>query len=208
MVNVSEDPPNHIDRLRWIGNFPKARFDGLWYFFRGKSDVMDSTMSWLSRFRKEDPASKIIARKLHEILVEKYFYEDLLKRLDIPSAFAQKFLDKVARYREAIILMCLVSEAQDHKEFGKVLNAYKEMVFGPGAALEGIQNLTALDAAVVDLYRLFDPRGTVEEFAWGREWFAQIGYEADNPITNFLLARLWIGEYKATAIAIRRTGSP
>jgi hypothetical protein len=47
------------------------------------------------------------------------------------------------------------------------------------------------------------PQEDSRYFAWAREWFANLGYDAANPITDFLLVNMWMQEFIGIAEAIK-----
>jgi hypothetical protein len=146
---------------------------------------------------------QVIAKNLHEILVTARFSDPLAETLKIPEPFIQLFREKVTRYREAVILMRLIAESKQQDKFASVQCAYDAILFGPLPTQEGLEKLTMIRAAMADLNKIV---GNQEEswcISWAREWLAEIGYDAQNPITDFLLANHWMQEYIGTAKAIK-----
>jgi len=160
-------------------------------------------VSLLDHFREKKPTPRGFAEDLHKILVEDRFNDDLAQTFEIPPERVQAFRERVARYRQAVILMRLLTEAHNRKGAEEVLRAYEAIVFGARPTTIGIRNVEALKVAMVDLNRLVDPEGKPREFDWARAWFAEIGQDSYNPVTNFLLATRWMDEYIGTAKAIR-----
>ncbi len=150
-----------------------------------------------------DSAPKLLAKYLHDILVEGKSDDDWPATFEVPAGMVWKFREKVACYREAVILMRLMAEEADSDRAGEVRSAFEAIVLGSHISLRGLRKLRGLRAAMGDLGRLVSPEGKPKEFAWARRWFGDIGYDATNPMTCLLLATHWMNAYIYTAKAIR-----
>lgn len=150
----------------------------------------------------EAPA-QVIAKILHDTLVMENSSDHLVKTLKIPEPFIQVFREKVALYREAVILMRLIAESQQEAKFADVQSAYEKILFGAAPTREGLEKLNSVKGAMVDLNKVVSPQEDSRYFAWAREWFAEMGYDAENPITDFLLANMWMQEFIGTAKTIK-----
>jgi hypothetical protein len=146
---------------------------------------------------------QVMAKILHHTLVIERSSDHLVKTLQIPEPFIQRFREKVALYREAVILMRLVAESKQEDRFASVQCAYEAILFGPVPAREGLGKLKTIRAAMTDLNKVVSTQEKSRCISWAREWFVTIGYDAANPITNFLLANMWMQEFIGTAKAIR-----
>jgi hypothetical protein len=71
-----------------------------------------------------------IAQSLHEVVVEERAEDDLPQQFGIPETTVSEFRAKVRLYREAIILMLLLSESGSRDRFKEVLVAYETIIFG------------------------------------------------------------------------------
>jgi hypothetical protein len=144
-----------------------------------------------------------VAKILIEELVIGRFSDHLAISLKIPEPFIQVFREKVALYRAAVILMRLIAESKHDDKFAPVQSAYEEILFGPTPTEEGLEKLKSMKAAMTDLGQIVSPQEDSRYFAWGREWYAEIGYDVTNPVTNFLLTSTWMQEFIGTSKAIK-----
>jgi hypothetical protein len=150
----------------------------------------------------EAPA-QVIAKNVHDILVTARLGDSLAETLKIPEPSIQLFREKVTRYREAVILMRLIAESKQEDRFASVQGAYEAILFGPIPTQEGLEKLKMIKAAMTDLNKIVGTQKESRYISWAREWFAEMGYDAQNPITDFLLVNHWMQEYNGTAKAIR-----
>ncbi|MGA8022271.1 MAG: hypothetical protein WCC18_04100 [Candidatus Acidiferrales bacterium] len=147
---------------------------------------------------------QVLATMLHDDLVTGRSCDYLVETLRIPEPLIEVFRYKVALYRAAVILMRLIAESSEESKFVDVQTAYETILFGPAPTPEGLEQLTALKAAMADLHEIVRTQENPQYFSWARKWFADIGYDATNPITNFLLVNTWMEEYVETAKAIKK----
>jgi hypothetical protein len=144
-----------------------------------------------------------MAKILHDTLVMERSSDHLVKMLKIPEPFSQIFREKVALYREAVILMRLIAESQHEPKFADVQSAYEKILFSAASTREGLEKLNSLKGAMVDLNKIVNTQDKARYISWAREWFAEMGYDAKNPITDFLLVTSWMEEFVGTAKAIK-----
>lgn len=144
----------------------------------------------------------VIAKLLHETLVMERSSDPLVERFKIPEPLIAAFRAKVALYREAVILMRLISESNQEAKFVDVQTAYETILFGAVPTPEGLEKLKTLKAAMADLRELAQENS--RPASWARQWFADMGYDVTNAITNALLANTWMEEYVGTAKAIKK----
>lgn len=157
----------------------------------------------LSAYNRPMPqlSPQALAKLLHDTLVMERSSDHLEERFEIPEPLIAVFRAKVALYREAVILMRLIAESSQEAKFVEVQTAYETILFGPIPTPEALERLKTLKDAMADL------RETAQQNArhasWARRWFADMGYDVTNPITNSLLANTWMQEYISTAKAIK-----
>jgi hypothetical protein len=147
-----------------------------------------------NRLMSEAPP-QVMAKILHDTLVMERSSDHLVKTLKIPEPFSQIFREKVALYREAVILMRLIAEAEHRAKFADVQGAYEKILFGAHPIREGLEKLKGLKSAMMDLNKIVNTHEKARHLAWAREWFAEMGYDAENPITDFLLVTSWMEEF-------------
>jgi hypothetical protein len=142
-----------------------------------------------------------LAKLLHDTLVMERSSDPLVERFEIPEPLIAVFRAKVALYREAVILMRLIAESSQEAKFVEVQTAYETILFGAVPSPEGLEKLKTLQDAMADL------RETAQENArpasWARQWFADMGYDVTNPITNSLLTNTWMQEHISTAKTVQ-----
>jgi hypothetical protein len=142
-----------------------------------------------------------LAKLLHDTLVMERSSDHLVERFEIPEPLIAVFRAKVALYREAVILMRLIAESNQEPKFVGVQTAYETILFGAVPTPEGLEKLKTLKGAMADLREIAQENS--RHASWAQQWFADIGYDVTNPITNSLLAMTWMEEYIGTAKAIK-----
>ncbi len=145
----------------------------------------------------------IVATSLYEVLVVERAEDDLPARFEVPTAVVPLFRARVKLYREAIILMSLLSESQTNQQFKAVLVAYERLVMGSVPSPAALQKMNELKAAMADLNRLLNPEGLPKEFTWSMKWFHEIGHGEHNPVRLSLFATLWMGEFASAVESLR-----
>jgi hypothetical protein len=141
---------------------------------------------------------------LHEVFVQEQSNDDEPTQFEIPQALVSPFRAKVTLYREAVILMVLLSESRKRSAYREVLCAYEELVLGPKATRAGLEKLEALKVAMADLGRLIHPQGQKMELTWSSEWLKDIGHIDYNPARTALFAVLWTSQYRAVIEAVKK----
>jgi hypothetical protein len=103
---------------------------------------------------------------------------------------------KVDRYREAMLLATLNTEAQTHRKWKRVLWCCEERILGKIPPESNDERLKAIKSAMADLARLLNT-DSKQELTWGVEWFRDIGDDAivKNPVDLFLFVSTWMDEY-------------
>jgi hypothetical protein len=121
-------------------------------------------------------------------------------RPEVRHAFAAK----IDRYREAMLLAAVGTEAESWEDWGTVLHSCEERVFGltPQSRL---QKISAIMSAMADLGQLLNPN-VKRELPWGVGWFRDIGDDAiaRNPVRLSLFVSAWMDEYVALLKTIRQ----
>ncbi len=110
-----------------------------------------------------------------------------------------RFRDKMRLYREATVLMFLLSQAQKERRYDEVLKSYEGLIFPGVATPQGIAKLEALRAAMQDISRLVDAHGERKQFSWSAVWLNELGHTESNPVTLSLFALFWMEYYSAVA---------
>lgn len=144
-----------------------------------------------------------IARSLHEVLVEKCADDDMPQQFGIPEPAISEFRAKVRLYREAMILMQLVSESESQTKFKEVLVAYEKLIFDLVPSPTSLQKLNALKKAMSNLDKLLHPEVQPQEFTWAREWLHEVGHDEYNPAKLTLFSVHWMNAYVSVAQSIR-----
>jgi hypothetical protein len=163
---------------------------------RGCGGAMAHLMSHL-RFT---PA--VIAEQLHLILAKEddpqaapeFFH------LDLAKAVHDRFREKVFLYREASVLLVLLTRAQKDPLFEQTLREYERILFPTSPETPaGATRLQAVKAAMKDLQALIDAIAhDGPKFTWAQDWFASIGHHETDPITNAKLSLYWSHKYVGT----------
>ncbi len=144
-----------------------------------------------------------IAKSLHEVVVEERSEDDLPQQFGIPEVAISEFRAKVRLYREAIILMLLLSESESQAKFKEVLVAYEKMIFGSIPSPMSLQKLNAVKSAMSNLNAFLNPEGKPKEFTWAREWLHEVGHDVFNPVTLSLFAVHWMDEFVSVGKSIK-----
>lgn len=144
-----------------------------------------------------------VAVSLYEVLVVERAEDDLPEQFEVPAVIVPLFRERVKLYREAIILMSLISESQTKQLFKDVLIAYEMLVMGSIPSPAALQKMNELKAAMADLNRLLNPERLPKEFTWGMKWFHEIGHDEVNPVRLSLFATLWMGEFTTAVQSLR-----
>lgn len=155
----------------------------------------------LHRRRRIAPGE--LAQSLHEVFVQEQSNDDGPTPFEIPQALVSPFRAKVTLYREAVILMVLLSESRKRSAYREVLSAYEELVLGPKATPAGLEKLEALKVAMADLGRLIHPQGQKMELTWSSEWLKDIGHIDYNPARTTVFALSWMRRYCTIVELIR-----
>jgi hypothetical protein len=159
-------------------------------------------MAWFTR--KQRIAPRDIAEILHEIFVREKRDDKWSELCQIPQNLVSPFRTKVTLYREALILMILLSESQRTSTHKQTVCAYEELVLGPSPSSAGLEKLDRLKAAMADLDRLIHPGTRYSELSWSSEWLSGIGHREYNPARTALFAVLWTSQYRAVIEAMKK----
>jgi hypothetical protein len=157
---------------------------------------------WFSHRKKIAPRE--LSETLFEILVQGRERDETSDQFSIPPALVANFRAKVTLYREAVILMNLLSVSETKREYGPVLREYEELVFGATQTAAGLEKLKAVKGAMADLHKLISPQGRPEELTWSSTWLEDIGHIDHNPARTTLFAVLWMSDYAMVARLIRQ----
>jgi hypothetical protein len=159
-------------------------------------------VSWLHSFRRKKISADLFARTLYEGLIQGRSGEKLAAESRIPPSIRARFTAKVAIYREAVLLMTLMSWAEKRAEFKKVLHSYEGIVFGAEATPCGLDNVAILKTGMHALAELIEGGGQGKELIWSIAWFRDIGHDEHNPLELALFAAAWMDEYIMVANTI------
>jgi len=144
------------------------------------------------------------AKSLYEVFVQERSGKGFEEAASIPLELEPNFNAKVDLYREALLLMVLVSESQKQKGLQQLLHSYESLVFGTALTVSGLQKVDAAKAAMADLAMLLNSDGNRRELSWGMLWFQDIGHSETNPVRLALFASEWMDEYIALVKTIRQ----
>jgi hypothetical protein len=108
------------------------------------------------------------------------------------------FREKVFLYREAIILLALLTKVQHEPIFQDVLWEYERILFPETPA--GAVRLQAIKTAMSDVRVLIDPDNAMP-LSWSVRWFATIDHEEYNPMKHFMLTTFFMSQYIAALVS-------
>jgi hypothetical protein len=161
-------------------------------------------MSWFRKERRLQTSPIMIAELLHQIMVDEDNPHAAPETYHLPEAVHGRFREKVFLYREANILLALLSRAREDKLFEPPLREYEHIVFPQSPDTPtGAARLRAMRAAMQDLCALMDPSDT-RKLTWGRKWLADIGHDETNPATLLLLFTFWSNLHIAARASLDR----
>jgi hypothetical protein len=144
-----------------------------------------------------------IAQSMHEVVVEERAEDNLPQQFGIPEAALSDFRAKVTIYREAVILMLLLSESESQAKLKGVLVAYEKIVFGSIPSPISLQKLNAVKSAMSNLNSLLDLEKKTKEFTWAKEWLNEVGHDEYNPVTLSMFAVHWMDEFVSVGKSIQ-----
>src|SRR5437773_4329806 len=105
-------------------------------------------LRWFSRDRKIRSLPDSIAADLFQEMVKKQSRTEQPKRYSIPRAFWPGFRMKMQLYHEALVLLLLLSEAQDDRRYEEVLRSYEKLIFPSKPTPEGLEKVDKLKVAM------------------------------------------------------------
>ncbi len=159
-------------------------------------------MSWFTKRRhlRLDPIA--LAEMLHQILVEEDTPHSVPHPYHLPESIYETFRERIFLYREALVLMTLVTQSQADPLFLPTLREYERILFqdGPEEAIRS-GRLSAIKNAMEELTDLLLKPRSDPYLSWCRRWFAEIGHDESNPITLMLFLTFWMDWY----IAVRES---
>ncbi len=148
-------------------------------------------MSWFKKKRRLRTSPTTIAELLHGIMAEEDDPQAAPEKFHLPEEFHARFRDKVFLYREANVLLALVTRANQDPLFEPVLQEYERIVFPISPEMPAATvRLEIMKDAMQDLRALMDP-GDNRKLTWGRTWFADIGHDETNAATLVLFFTFW-----------------
>jgi hypothetical protein len=159
----------------------------------------DKTMAGFTRNNPQKATADEIAKSLLQVMVEEEAESGHPSQFDLPATVWPQFRAKMRLYREAVVLMLLLSWVEKEKTWEDVLKAYEMFILPDTPSTEGITKLEALKGAMARLRKLFHPQGPGEEFSWSKDWMAGIGHEETNPARLMQFACYWMSDYTAVA---------
>jgi hypothetical protein len=151
------------------------------------------SMSWFKKKRSLRTSPILIADLLYQILVEENNPHAAPEVYRLPEAVHERFRQKVLLYREANVLLALLTSAKEDPLFEQPLQEYERNLFPKSPETPtGAAKLQAVRAAMQDLGVLIDAiAGEGAKLAWSRNWFATIGHDEMNAVTLGLFALFW-----------------
>jgi hypothetical protein len=170
----------------------------MWYsHFEG---ILSQPKIWTTGFlrRRQKVPDDGIANALFKMMVLEGDEDAHPERYPVPANIWPQFASKMRLYREATMLMALLAQNQKEKRYEKVLTSFEQLIF-PTSPDDGVSTkAAALKNATRDLGDLFShDRADEMGLLWSRKWFAQIGYEENNPIRLSVFAISWMDRYIA-----------
>ena len=131
--------------------------------------------------RPPDAAAQV-ARVLFEGWVQKD-QAPPVSEADLSESLWPKFQSKWRLYREAMVLMTLLSREQEDSKYSELVTEYERLIYpSEKPTPEGLAKVSALKAAMQDMADLIN-HGKGKEFTWSRKWFEQLGELPANPVT-------------------------
>ena len=143
-----------------------------------------------------------IAQDLLKIMVEEE--REAPDRFNIPPELSVAFRAKMRLYREALVLMLLMSQVRKESGYEKVLQGYERLVIGPASTPESLAKLDALKAAMRDLRDLLFAEDQGRPLTWSRTWLTALGHEETNPVDLTLFATGWMTRAAAIVDLLKR----
>ena len=124
-------------------------------------------------------------------------------RFDIPKTIWPQFHAKMWLYREAAILMVLLSQAQKEKNYEDVLKLFEKRIFSPHPTPDGMVKLEAVKEAIRVLNKLVNESTEQKEFSWALSCLNGIGHTKTNPVVLALFSLNRMNFYSAVAKSVK-----
>jgi len=174
-------------------------------------------MAWFARDRRQKVPSHEIAEDLFHVMVEEeprciaegvflVAEEDpdpTQPGIRLPRTLWPQFRARMRLYREATVLMVLLSKAHVEPKYEEVLKSYERLIFPVRPTPDAIAKQEALRAAMQDISQLVDPQGDRKALSWSAAWLNGMGHAEINPINLSLCGLYWMGNYTAVAGALK-----
>ncbi len=104
----------------------------------------------------------------------------------LPKSIRIPYQSKWRLYREAIVLLALLSKERSDPRQTELVREYERLIYPTSRqALGATVKLVAMKSAMNDLAELYE--GEHSEGAWGKQWFEQLG-ELPNPVDCWLFS--------------------
>jgi hypothetical protein len=159
-------------------------------------------MGWFSRKRSHGTPASEVAESLYRVVVEEGESGKFIQpeEYNIPINLRTLFSAKTRLYREALVLLVLLSKFQEDKNCEPILRAYEALLMPRRPTPDAMTKLEALKGAMRNLGVLVNP-SEKQPLTWSRSWMAGIGYEEIDVINFTLFALHWMDSY----IAVRKS---
>jgi hypothetical protein len=161
-------------------------------------------MAWFSKKRRLLTSPITIAELLHRIMAEEDNPQAAPEAFHLQEEIHARFRKKVFLYREANVLLALLTRCQQEPLFEQPLREYERILFPESPETPaGAARLQAMKTAMQDLRILVNPDDRLK-LTWARNWFATLGHDETNPATLMLLSILWSDLHIAAHEGLKR----
>jgi len=151
----------------------------------------------LKSSRSPDAAVEV-ARVLFEEWVQKDPAPGIISQAELSESLWLRFQSKWRLYREAIVLMVLLSREQKDSRYSELVREYERLIYPENPTPEGLAKLSAVKAAMQDIAELID-HGKGKELTWSAKWFTEFPEELFDPVTCYLFSMSCLQTWTAVA---------
>jgi hypothetical protein len=123
------------------------------------------------------------------------------RKFGVPFFSRSTFVKHSIFYKEALLLLILISKSQNDARYKPLLHAYEEVILPGEQTSRGSRKLLALNSAMRDLQQLFmEPNKSI---TWALTWMRRNGILSYNPIDLQLFAYNVIAQVPAVRAWLR-----
>jgi hypothetical protein len=140
------------------------------------------------------PTPATIAKSLYSIIVAEGTANDIRKENlfgVLPGSIPVRIVGQLTTYRKAAVLLALLARTDGWPRGEEILQAYEALIFGPSPTDQGVQAMTEVRSAMIELEQLL--RRPDPQLTWAREWLARGGVTTENPAVLAGVCIHWMG---------------